>query len=426
MGEKDIVMISRKELKRLHVVKQVVGKGLKQREAAEILGVSCRQVRRIVKRIKTGGEGEIVHKGRGRPSNWRKPQEMKERAIQLYCSKYKGFGPSFAAEKLSEVHAIQLSDETLRLWLMEKGYWKKSRKSRGHRKWRERKAYFGEMVQMDGSHHNWLEGRGPECVLMGYSDDATGTVYCRFYPYEGTMPAMESFRYYIRKYGIPMSLYLDKHTTYKSPAKQTIEDQLNDREPMSQFERAMRDLGVEVIHAHSPQAKGRIERLFKTLQDRLVKEMRLKGIKTIEEANEFLKCYLPRYNKKFAVAPANAGNLHMKVPKGLKLQDILCVRTERTLRNDFTIAHKKRLYQITDNVNAKKVVVQENTNGSMFIIHNGIRLKYKEITTHTEKKLKKSEIDRPIRKYIPPPDHPWRNSKISSPRRRQSIGTTSL
>ena len=162
---------------------------------------------------------------------------------------------------------MELSEETLRGWLIESGDWKKSRKRRGHRQWRERKEHLGKMVQMDGSHHDWFEGRGAECVLMGYIDDATGQAYGRFYGYAGTMPAMDSFRRYIQRCGIPLSVYLDGHTTYKSPAKPSLEEQLEGIEPLSEFERALGELGVEVNHAHSAQAKGRIERLFGTLQD---------------------------------------------------------------------------------------------------------------------------------------------------------------
>ena len=170
-------------------------------------------------------------------------------------------------------------------FVFEAGFWKKRRKLSGFRQWRPRKECFGQMVQMDGSHHDWLEGRGPKLVLMGYIDDATNRTYGRFYDYEGTLPAMDSFREYVKKYGLPMSVYLDRHTTYKSSKKLTEWDEVEGIEFLSQFERALKELDVEVIHALSPQAKGRIERLFGVLQDRLVKEMRLAGITTKEQAN---------------------------------------------------------------------------------------------------------------------------------------------
>jgi hypothetical protein len=328
--------------------------------------------------------------------------------IALYQQNYEGFGPTLAQEKLLERDGIRISDETLRIWLMEAGLWKKKRKGKTHRQWRPRKERYGEMIQVDGSHHDWFEGRGPSCVFMGYIDDATGKVYGRFYEYEGTIPAMDSFMRYIRKYGIPISLYMDKHSTYKSMGKPTIEDDLNGTEPVSEFGRALKELGVQLIHAHSPQAKGRVERLFNTLQDRLVKEMRLRGISSIAEANEFLKEYLPIYNRRFAKKAVQAENLHRPIPKGLNLHRIFCIKTERTLRNDFTIAHGRKLYQIEEAVRTKKLMVEEYTNGAMAIWCRGQKVKFSQIAVRPEKSPK--QLPEPGRsKAVPPPkDHPWR------------------
>ena len=233
------------ELKRLHVIEKVLEGIVKQVEAAEILSLSGRQIRRIVKRIRSEGSRGIIHRSRGRPSNRRISHKIKERVIRLYRAQYKDFGPTLASEKLLERNGIRINDETLRIWLIEAGDWRKTRRRRRHRQWRERKHHEGEMVQMDGSHHDWFEGRGPECVLMGYIDDARGRVFGRFYDYEGTIPAMDSFKRYIKKYGLPLGVYLDKYKTYKSTAKPTLEDELNDEEPLSHFERALRELGVE-------------------------------------------------------------------------------------------------------------------------------------------------------------------------------------
>jgi len=263
---------------------------------------------------------------------------------------------------------------------------------------------------MDGSHHDWFEGRGPRCVLMGYIDDATGRVFARFYDYEGTLPAMESFKRYIKKNGLPMKLYLDKHTTYKSTARPSIQDELDQVEPLSQFERALKELGVEVIHAHSPQAKGRIERLFGTLQDRLVKEMRLRGIRTLEEGNAFLEEYLPLYNRRFSVSPKGENNLHRPLVKGLNLDTILCRRTERALRNDFTVAHNKKLYQIEDTIKASKVMVQERVDGSMIMTYKGRSLRFKEITERPVREKTQVVVMRIRKPRIPSADHPWRRS----------------
>ena len=403
-------MVRQGELKRLHVIQKVLERVIRQVEAAEILSLSGRQIRRIVKRIRREGDRGIVHQSRGRPSNRRTPDKVKSKVIRLYRAQYKDFGPTLASEKLLERDRIEISDETLRKWLLEAGDWKKTRKARGHRQWRERKSHTGEMLQMDGSHHDWFEGRGPRCVLMGYIDDATGKVFARFYDYEGTVPAMDSFKRYIKKSGLPMKVYLDKHTTYKSTAKPTIQDELDRVEPLSQCERALKELGVEVIHAHSPQAKGRIERLFGTLQDRLVKEMRLRGIRTLEEANQFLEDYLPLYNRKFSVCPKEGDNFHRPLPKGLALDTILCIKTERALRNDFTVAHNKSLYQIEDTIKASKVMVQERVDGSMIMAYKGRSLRFKEIIERPVREKTQVVLMRTRKPRIPSADHPWRRS----------------
>jgi hypothetical protein len=420
MAGKDIIIMRQKELKRLHVIHKVMEGELTQVHAAEILLLSERQVGRIVKRIREEGDKGIQHRSRGRESRRRLPKKLKDRVVMLYLQKYKGFGPTFTAEKLYDIDAIELSKETVRTWLIEAGQWQKGRISRTHRQWRERKAHCGEMVQMDGSHHDWFEGRRPKCVLMGYIDDATGRILCRFHEYEGTIPAMDSFKRYIRKYGIPMSVYFDKHTTYKSPAEPSIEDEINGTEPLSEFGRALTELGVEIIHAHSPQAKGRVERMFKTLQDRLVKEMTIRGINTIEEANTFLKSYVSSHNKRFAVKPKEQNDLHRAVPKGLNLDKILCIRTERTLRNDFTIAHNGKLYQIQEAMLSKKVIVQERVNGKMLVTYNDTSLKFKEITARPEKQQKPYRVYRQRKGHTPPVDHPWRKLNYQLFTKRQN------
>lgn len=411
MAGKDIVQMSQRELRRLHLIHKAIEGLLKQKEAAELLSLSDRQIRRLIKKVGEEGDSGIIHKSRGKSSNRRLPKKIKDKSIELYRQKYIGFGPLLASEKLLERDGITVNDETLRKWLIGSGDWKKTRKDRKHRQWRERKHHIGEMIQIDGSHHDWFEGRGLECVLMGYIDDATGKVFARFYEYEGTMPAMDSFKRYVKKYGIPIRAYLDKHTTYKSPKKAAFP--AYDEEPLSQFERAMKELGVEVSHAHSPQAKGRIERLFRTFQDRVVKEMRLRGIKTIEEANKFLKSYLPLYNKKFAVKPKDKEDIHRDIPKGINLDRILCIKTERTLRNDFTIAHSGKLYQIQDRIKAGKVIVEERINGTMAIAHKDTFLKFKEITERPERQKTKPHLSGKKRQCKPPADHPWRKFKIN-------------
>jgi hypothetical protein len=368
-----------------------------------------------VKRVFGEGEGGIVHRLRGRSSNRKIPEPLRDKVIKLYRRTYKGFGPTLASEKLLERDGVRISDETLRGWLLETGDWKRVRKGKKHRQWRERKGHRGEMVQMDGSHHRWFEDRGEPCVLMGYIDDATGDTFGRFYDHEGTMPAMDGFKRYIGNRGLPLKVYLDKHSTYKSTAKATIEEQLKGVEPLSEFERALKELGVEVSHAHSPQAKGRIERLFRTFQDRVIKEMRLRGIKTIEEGNQFLEQYLPLYNKRFSVCPREKDDVHRPLPRGIDLDAILCIKTERTLRNDFTVAHNHRLYQIEEVTKASKVIVQDRMDGSMRVTYQGRALRFREITERPLKENKQPIVTRRRKTYIPPADHPWRRFKIKNP-----------
>jgi hypothetical protein len=402
----DMITMSRRETKRLHIIHQALDKRITQEKAAELVGLSSRQLRRILKRVRKEGDDGISHRSRGKASNRRFPQKVKDKALKLYREKYSDFGPTFACEKLLDVHEIKLSDETLRLWLNQENIFYEKRKGRKHRQWRERKRHFGEMVQMDGSHHDWFEGRGPECVIMGYIDDATGTVYGRFYDYEGTMPAMDSFKRYIKRYGIPQCVYLDKHSTYKSNAKRSIEDELEDRKPMSQFERSLTELGVTVIHANSPQAKGRIERSFRTLQDRLVKEMRLAKVNSVVQANEFLIKYHPIYNAKFKVKPVSEVDVHQRALPIRELNKIFCIREERMLRNDFTIAYNGKLYQIKDAIKTQKVAVEERLDGSLHITHRGLDLSYREIKTRPVKENLKTPLI--IERKYQPVDHPWK------------------
>ena len=262
----------------------------------------------------------------------------------------------------------------------------------------------------------WREGRGPRLIFMGYIDDAPGTPFGRFYEYEGTIPAMDSFKRYIEKYGIPASIYIDKHAAYKAKKKLSIEDELNNKDPLTQFARAMEELGVEVIYANSPQAKGRIERLFKTFQDRLLKELRLEKARTISDANKIAERFLPKYAKRFSVKASGAGNLHRPIPRGLDLDKILCVREEHPLRNDFTVVHDKKLYQVEDDIRAKRVTVEEKIDGSMVITHKDKALRFREITTRPKKEEPKKIYEFRIREaYIPPKNHPWRQHSTLNP-----------
>ena len=367
-----------------------------------------RQVRRLLQRVRREGDRGLVHRGRGKPSNRRRPEKLKAQALRLYDTQYGDFGPTLAAEKLAERHGIAVSAETLRGWLLAKGVTHFRRRKRPHRAWRMRKAHIGELVQLDGSHHDWLEGRGPACVLLAYIDDASSRVFARFYDHEGTIPAMDSFQRYGRRYGIPLALYADKHTTYQSPAEPTVAEQLTGTKPQSQFGRALSELGVELIAAHSPQAKGRVERLFKTFQDRLIKELRLAGATTLEDANRFLEEYLPRYNRRFAVPPAQAADLHQPRLTAHVLERSLCIKTARCLRKDFTIAYEGRLYQIHDHLRATQVVVEEHVDGTMRLTHQGRPIRFHVIAARPILAPEAKPRPRSHRPVPPKPHHPWR------------------
>ena len=416
MAGKDIIMATQEELKRLVVIHKVLDKRITQKEASGILKVTDRHIRRLRARIAKDGDKAIVHKLRGQPAHNRASDRLRRKALALCKSTYEGFSPTLASEKLFERDKITVSRELLRTWFIEEHIAYQSRKARPHRNWRERKAHYGQMVQTDGSHHDWFEGRGPWCVLMGQIDDATSTVSAEFHGYEGTLPFMASFKSYVRDKGIPVSVYIDRHSTYKTNNKPSIEDELENRESLTQVGRALEELGVEVIFAHSAQAKGRVERLFRTFQDRLVKEMRLRKIKTIEEGNRFLKEYLPGYNKRFAVPAAKGADLHRPLPKSMDLDRILCVKTPRALRNDFTVAHNKKLYQVLDNARTKKLIVEDRPDGSMIIRHKDLALRFREISVRPKKeKPAKAPTFKPKRVYEPvPAKHPWRSFRFGS------------
>lgn len=407
MGREDRVVMSGSELRRVHVIRQVVEQQLTQREAGEALGLTVRQIRRLSHRQRADGDGGLAHRGRGKPSNRQKPAAFKQQVLQLYTRHYGDFGPTLAVEQLATRHGLTLSDETLRRWLRAQGIEHFTRRPRPHRTWRARRAHRGELVQLDGSHHDWFEGRGPRCVLMAYIDDASSRVFARFYEYEGTWSALDSFQRYIKQCGIPLAVYADKHTTDRSPAEPTVEEQLAGVAPTSQFGRALRDLGVELIPAHSPQAKGRIERLFHTLQDRLIKEMRLAGIATLAAANRFLPAWLAQYNRRFTVPPAHATDLHRALPAGTDVRAVLALKTHRVLRRDRTVAHGGQLYQILDRVRATHVVVEERVDGTLRLLHQNRPLVYQPILRRPRPAVMPRPARRPRPLVKPPATHPW-------------------
>ena len=409
---KDILMVTEEEIRRYQVIRKIFDKEFNQQEAAEYLGLSDRQIRRIVLRVRKEGERGVIHRLRGAKGCRRLKKNFKDRVLELYRAEYPDFGPTLASEKLLERNKIKICDETLRLWLIEAGFWhaRELRKPK-ERTWRARKECLGQMVQMDGSQHDWLENRGPKLVLMGYIDDATGRFYGRFYAYEGTLPAMGSLKCYIRLYGIPRSLYLDKHSTYKNNYKNRYTDwPFRDKEELTQFARACKQLGIYLIHAHSAQAKGRVERVFRTHQHRLVKELRLSGAKTCQEANVILGRYLESFNQKFQVPARKKGNWHRKLDPKINLDEILSIQTKHPLRNDRTIVHNKRWFQIMTRTRAQNIVVHEYLNGRMDIRHGHARLAYKLIQGPMPRIKELKVPKKRWKRFIPPPNSYWRRS----------------
>jgi hypothetical protein len=414
MNGKDKKLMSIKEADKYEVIQMVIEKRLKQKKAAQFLSLSTRQVRRLVKEVKSEGKQGLIHGLRGRKSNKRIDTKVKKKILYLRDTRYPDFTLTLMQEKLKELDDIVLGRETLRQMLLSEGKWSLVRKHSDHKEWRERMETLGEMAQLDGSVHDWLEGRGPEMVLMGFIDDATNIVFAEFFEYEGTIPALTILKKYIKKYGIPRKIYLDRHGTYKSKKEATVEEQLKGENPMSQFERAAKELEIEVIHAYSPQAKGRIERSFRTHQDRLVKEMRLANVCTLDEANKFLKnYYLLKHNRKFSVRPAKKANSHIVLGKKVQLNRIIAIKTLRTVKNDYTIQYEKNLYQLETKkpLKRRKVTVIEDLKGRIFVDYKEAPIKCRKIKMKTvivkeksEKIVRKHKVGRA---YKPAKNHPW-------------------
>jgi hypothetical protein len=407
-----------KEVDRLKVIWQVITSKLKIEEAAELLFLSCRQVIRIRNRVKAEGNKGIIHRMRGKPSNHRLPQGLLQQAIEIVREKYWDFGPTFANEYLRKKHGIVISTNTLRQGMIEAELWKSRRRKAKHRSFRPRRACRGEMIQLDGSIHDWFEKRGPRCVLLTYVDDATSRIeYAEFVDAETTLNLMHCTKKYLGIHGRPVSFYVDKDSIFRANRQASIDEQLRDIQPMTQFSRAMEELGIKVIFAHSPQAKGRVERGFDTHQDRLVKELRLQGICTISEGNEYLQnIYVCGHNTRFVVKPANRTNAHRPILKTHKLQQILSLRTERTLANDFTIRFINQFFQILPNKQCSirpkaKITVELQLDGSLHLKYQNKYLNYKTIEKAPRPPRimqvgkgnripKKRALDHPARKFL--------------------------
>lgn len=418
--------MSRKERIRLVTMARVKEGGVMVKDAAGILGISYRQCRRIYKRYQEEGDGGLIHRSRGQPSNRSKPRGVKEAVIGLYKEHYWDFGPTLASEKLYERDGYKVDHETLRRWLMGADLWEKKRPK--HRKRRERKAHFGELVQLDGSHHEWFEGRGEKGCLMDMVDDATGTTLAVMSKEETTVAAMEVLLAWVEKYGIPKALYVDRKTVYITRRGATIEEQLAGEEPLTQFGKACKKLGIGIRPAYSPQAKGRVERKHGLYQDRWVKELRLAGIQSIEEANQHLPEFASGVNTRFAVEAGSATDFHRPLPDDLDLRAVFSMETTRTIGNDWVVRYKNRLFQIVAQSNLppakQRLTVQEHLDGSIHMVYRAMEVIYEEIQKGREEP-KSANVENPKpeskHRHTPSSDHPWRRFNPGYLSRREAV-----
>ena len=419
----DRVAMSQRERDVLKVMHGVMDGKRTQAEAARLLRRSVRQVRRLQRKSETDGDATIVHGLRGRPSNNGDDAEYRRRVLQAYRRGYRDFGPTLASEKLAG-EGLEVGVETLRRWLLAAGLWERRRHRDPHRSRRPRRECFGELVQMDASIHEWFEGRGETAVLIAMIDDATNRIAARFYP-AGTVEAhLGLLGVWLRRYGRPVARYTDRHSIFEPQDKGKARP-----EGVTQFGRALGELDVELIRAHSPQAKGRVERLFGTLQDRWVKELRLAKVKTIERANDLLERLVPEHNRRFARSARRPTDLHRPLEPGHRLAAILSVQAERVVSNDYVVRFENRCYQLLTPVypgeRGGRVVVERRLDGAVAIRYAGHYLSYRELTAGQSggpgtpaaaaERTSMSDDDRrppsaSKRRYRPPADHPWRRT----------------
>jgi transposase len=419
--------MSRKERSRLEVMARVREGHLRLWDAAALLGVSYRQAKRIKGRYLRGSDAGLVHGLRGRPSNRRTDASVRSAVLDLYRLKYGGFGPTLACEYLAKEDGRRVTHDTLGRWLRQEGLPAPTRKRGRHRARRPRREHAGELVQMDGSWHDWFEGRGGAawCCLMVLVDDATGRAYCRFYGKETLAAAFDAFGRYARAYGLPRALYVDRAGIYRPDP---------DSGGPTQFGRAMGQLGVELILANSPQAKGRVERKNGTLQDRLVKEMRLRGIRDIDSANALLEAspFLAELNGRFRVKPAARADLHRRAAAGLKLDEVLCVCEERAVGRDWCVQWRGRLLQIDEAHErlelprpGRRVSVIEKADRTVLVRYRDQDLVWREVALRPERPRPKPPR-KPVvnnRRHVPPERHPWKARPACGPAATASSAT---
>lgn len=412
--------MSQEELRRIEILAQVCSGQLRLRDAERLLRVSYRQAKRLWKRYREEGPGGLKHRSAGRVSNRGYSCAFRKRVLTLVQEKYGGdagerFGPTLAAEHLASEDRLDVHAETLRRWMLNAGLWSRERKRRKHRQRRERKEHFGELVQMDGSFHRWLEGRGPEGCLIDMADDASNTTYAELSEQETIWAAADGLRAWIEQHGVPLALYVDWKNLYKRAA--TVKEQLRGEEPVTQFGRMCAKLGIELIAASSPQAKGRIERMHGTHQDRLVKKLRRRGIVSHEAANVYLRNeYVPEHNARFARRPARPEDYHRRAPGRGELDRIFRLERERVVSQDGVVRYANRYFQLAENsgVSAQsKVLVCEGRTGNLWIEYRGQGLRWKEIEAPVKPAAASGHrvrVAAPKPKWVPPQNHAWREA----------------
>jgi hypothetical protein len=391
------------------------------------MSVCYRQSKRIWQRYQADGDAGLVHRLRGKASVRRKPPAVRAQALALYAEeRYADFGPTLMAEQLAQAGLV-VDHETLRRWRLAEGKHTVRRRKQQPRQWRERKPSFGAMVQLDGSHHDWFEGRGPKCVLMVMVDDATNRLHARFFAEETTRASYDVLEGWGRKHGLPGSLYVDRDSIYRCEGVASIAEQLAGKAPQTQFGRAMEQLGVALILANSPQAKGRGERMNGTLQDRLVKELRLAGIHDLESANRFLEeKYLKAFNRQFARAAASPVDVHRGVPRNLN--EVLSWEAERVVQGDWTVACAGKRYQLDRQHEAlslvrRKVIVRTLREGRVQLVYRGQRLKWRHLPVGAARKQPLVQPDGKagakvaVVKFTPSASHPWRRDGVGAGRK---------
>lgn len=410
-----LLTMSKKEVTRLEVMQRIEAKRLKQKKAAEMLRVSERHIRRLLRAYRQLGTEGLVSKRRGKPSNNQLKRALKQQAIDLIYSQYPDFGPTLAHEKLTEKHGLDLSRETVRKLMIKEGLWKpKKVKKLVVHQMRERRACLGELVQIDGSPHAWFEERGEKCNLLVFIDDATGRLMeLYFTPGETTFSYFAATEQYISRYGIPVAFYSDKNSIFKVNIKNALTGN-----GMTQFGRAMKELEIEIICANTPQAKGRVERAIQVLQDRLVKEMRLRGISSIEAANEYAAEFIVDYNARFAVQPRSSHDAHRLLVINEDLERVFTFQEHRNLSKNLTLQYKNVVYQIQTSrpsyaMRNTPVTVCEDHQGTINILYKGHSLEYSiyQKQQRQAEVVSSKDIDSKLKKpYKPSKDHPWRRN----------------